>query len=96
MRDMRTLFSDGSSVITIRGDHLEILGALSPEQVLRIMNTGKEVMEVIAQECGYVNTDCANFYTVFVKEWDERGDDYDPYNVSHDVFYLKAVMKSFA
>lgn len=101
MRDLRKLFSQqtsqyfhvneqGQKVTSICGEHPEISGALSPYQVLRILNGGKDEMESIAREYGYTNTDVAEFYVEFIREWDERGDDYDPYNVSHEVFYLKA------
>jgi hypothetical protein len=84
---------NGKKETEIFGDHPEIPGALSPSQVVRILNNNKDEMRKIAIEQGFINTDYADFYVKFEREWDERGDDYDPYNVSHEVYFLKAVMK---
>lgn len=75
----------------IFGSHPEILGVLSPEEVVRIINWDMYEKETLAPELGYYNTHVADFYVKFVREWDERGDDYDPYNVSHEVYFLKAI-----
>lgn len=81
--------------VIIPGRNLEHDQALKVDDVLTILNSSNTQAKMIeiAQNLGCSNVQCASFH---IESWivsDDRGDDYDPYGVDRDFFFLIATEK---
>lgn len=103
MKDLSKIFSQKSSMwfhrkrykdvaaqVMISGGNSEHSVALKPEDVVRLMICGRDEMKFVAHELGYVGVDDVDFVVEHQFVYDDRGDDYDPYNVGRDFFFLIA------
>ncbi len=103
MKDLNKLFAQKSSMwfhrrrykdvpaqVMIVGGNSENFHALKPEDVVRLMIAGRDEMKYVARDLGYQGVDDVDFVVEHQFVYDDRGDDYDPYNVGRDFFFLIA------
>jgi hypothetical protein len=107
MKDLSKIFSQKSSMwfhrrrykgvpaqVMISGGNSEYSFALKPEDVVRLMICGRDEMKYVARDLGYTGVDDVDFVVDYQMIYDDRGDDYDPYNVGRDFFFLIAQEKT--
>lgn len=103
MKDLNKLFSQKSSMwfhrrrfkdvpaqVMIVGGNSECHHALKAEDVVRLIIGGRDEMKYVARDLGYVGVDDVDFLVEHQMIWDDRGDDYDPYNVGREFYFLIA------
>ena len=78
--------------IVIPGYNQEHFQALRADHVVQLCN-GEIDLERLSQELGCVNTDFADFHIESHIVSDDRGDDYDPYGVDREFYFLIATEK---
>lgn len=86
----RRRFKDVPAQVLIVGGNDENFHALKPEDVVRLMIAGRNEMKHVARDLGYQGVDDVDFVVEHQLVYDDRGDDYDPYNVGRDFFFLIA------
>jgi hypothetical protein len=89
----RRRFKDVKPEIVVPGGNSEHNLALKHEHVIMLMNSGKTLFPFLATELGCTNVHCAEFR---VESWivsTESGDDYDPYGVDREFYFLIAQEK---
>lgn len=86
----RRRFKDVPAQIMIMGGNDECLHALKAEDVVRLMIAGRDEMKYVARDLGYLGYDDVDFVVEHQLIWDDRGDDYDPYGVGREFYFLIA------
>lgn len=81
--------------IVVHGGNYENYQALKSNDVIRLIQAKdpQTEMQILASEFGCSNVHCADFH---IESWivsDDRGDDYDPYGVDREFYFLIAVEK---
>jgi hypothetical protein len=91
----RRRYKDQKAQICVPGGNCEHNQALTIEQVMRLINSinPQAEMTLLAQELGCVNVHCVDFCVEARIVSDDRGDDYDPYGVDRDFYFLIAMEK---
>ena len=86
----RRRFKGVPAQVMIVGGNSENLHALKPNDVIRLMIGGRDEMKYVAHDLGYTSDTDVDFIVEHQFVYDDRGDDYDPYNVGRDFFFLIA------
>lgn len=89
----RRRFKGVKPEIIVPGGNWEHNQALSMEQVIRLINSDnpQHEMRLLARdELGCLNVHYADFRVEAWNVSDDRGDDYDPYGVDRDFYFLIA------
>ena len=91
----RRRFKGVKPEIIVPGGNWEHNQALTMEQVVRLINSTdpQAEMALLAEELGCSNVNCADFRVEAWEVSDESGDDYDPYGVDRDFYFLIATEK---
>jgi hypothetical protein len=86
----RRRFKDVPAQVMIMGGNDECLHALKAEDVVRLMIAGRDEMKYVASDLGYSGVNDVDFVVEHQMIWDDRGDDYDPYGVGREFYFLIA------
>lgn len=81
--------------IIVHGGNHEHYQALKPDHIIRLIEADDPQTEIqlLASELGCSNVQYADFHVESCIVSDDRSDDYDPYGVDREFYFLIAVEK---